>query len=105
MGHEHPYIFRENALAMDKRGRGRPHYSRPGGRRYIHKSRGHARASNGWESGFGPSSKRMAFSSPRSGFPCQNIFYTVPNYLFFIELRTKYSESYFRRIHDVIGQA
>jgi hypothetical protein len=31
-------------LAMDKRGRGRPHYSRPGGRRYIHaitKSRGH----------------------------------------------------------------
>jgi hypothetical protein len=22
-------------LAMDKRGRGRPHYSRPGGRRYL----------------------------------------------------------------------
>jgi hypothetical protein len=27
---------------MDKRGRGRPHYSRPGGQRYIHAFTNHA---------------------------------------------------------------
>ena len=70
---------------MDKRGRGRPRYSRPGGRRYIHaitKTRGH---------GTSEMSPHLADAPPlRGNHSICRLILAVP-YLGFAETRTPQS--------------